>query len=393
MQILRAYKTELDPNREQRQAFLRHAGAARFAWNFGLARRIEARKAGEKYPNAVVQHRELNALKDSEFPWMREVSKCAPQEALRNLDKAFANFFRRVKDGKGKPGFPRFKSRKRGIGSFRLTGAIHVQARSVALPRIGTVRLKEKGYIPQDKHILCATVSECAGRWFVSIQVSEEVPNPVPATGEPIGVDLGIKTLATCSDGRTFANPRSLKRKEKHLARLQRRMCRQQKGSNRRARTKLRVGRLHYKIACVRKDTIHKATSALIARTKPAHERPSVIVLEDLNIAGMKKNRCLAKAVSDASMGEFSRQCEYKSKWAGSAVKKADRFYPSSKLCSACGALKAKLSLSERTYICEECGNIQNRDDNASQNLKSLAASVGGEWTWRPCKTPVGGGR
>lgn len=160
MEILRAYKTELEPNNVQRTALLKHAGAARFAWNWGLARRKQEYEETGQSSNAIEQHRQLNALKKTDFSWLYEVSKAAPQEALRDLDKAYQNFFRRVKNGE-KPGFPKFKSRKNGIGSFRLTGTIYVTNTHIKLPRIGWLRLKEHGYIPTDGiHILSVTVSE-----------------------------------------------------------------------------------------------------------------------------------------------------------------------------------------------------------------------------------------
>src|SRR5215467_5254273 len=178
MQAQRGYKTELDLNNAQRTACLQHAGAARFAYNWGLTRRKAHYQQTGKGLNAMALHKELNALKSTEFPWMYEVSKCAPQEALRDLDSAYKHFFRRWQlktagQYKGKLGFPRFKSKKRGIGSFTLTGHIHVMEETIQLPRLGVLRLKEKQYLPQNAHILSATVSERAGRWFVSLQVQE----------------------------------------------------------------------------------------------------------------------------------------------------------------------------------------------------------------------------
>ena len=221
MKILRAYKTELDLNNLQVTACKKHAGAARWAYNWGLACKKQAYKAGERVPSAIGLHRELNVLKKNEIPWMYEVSKCAPQEALRNLDKAYANFFRRArlkKQGKhnDKVGFPKFKSRKRGYGSFRLTGTIRVYEDSVQLPRLGMLRLKERGYLPAENetvHILSATVSERAGRWFVSLQVEEEVPDPKANDKPLVGVDLGINALAAVSDGMVIENPRALEKK------------------------------------------------------------------------------------------------------------------------------------------------------------------------------------
>ena len=207
MIVQRAFKTELDLNDVQRTACARHAGTARYAYNWGLARKIAAFKAGQKRPSAIDLHRELNALKQTELGWMYEVSKCAPQEALRNLDRAFEHFFRRMREKKaGKPvkaGYPRFKSRKSGRGSFRLTGVIRVFDDGIQLPRLGRLRLKEHGYLPASGvRILSATVSEQAGRWFVSLQVEMELPAPVGDTCKPVaGVDLGIAALATVSDG------------------------------------------------------------------------------------------------------------------------------------------------------------------------------------------------
>jgi putative transposase len=254
MKIIRGYKTELDLNDRQRTACAKHAGAARYAYNWGLRRKIDAYETTGKSPTAIDLHRELNALKKTELGWMYEVSKCAPQEALRNLDRAFAHFFRRVKlkkQGKlkGRVGFPRFKSRKAGLGSFRLTGSIHVFEDSIQLPRLGRLRLKERGYLPTSGvKILSATVSERAGRWFVSVQVEEEIVDPTPACGEPLGVDLGVKVLAMRSDGISYENPKALGKEQKKMRRLQRKLARQQKGSRNREKTRHRIARLHYRI-------------------------------------------------------------------------------------------------------------------------------------------------
>lgn len=371
---VRAYKTELDPNDVQQTALLRHAGAARWAFNWGLARKIEACQAGQKSPSAIDLHRELNALKkipqnQGGVPWMYESSKAAPQEALRNLDVAFNNFFRRCKTGAKRKGFPRFKSRKRGIGSFTLTGASHVLNSHVVLPRIGAIRLKECGYLPADAEIKRAIVSERAGRWFVSVVV-ESPDSVLPALGDaPLGVDVGISTLATMSDGTVFENPRALRTAERKLVRLQRSVSHKKKGSANRRKAVARLARQHYRISCIRKDAIHKATSAITKR------RPPAIGIESLNVAGMLGNHCLAKAVADASMSEFLRQIRYKAEWAGIRIVDADRFFPSSKTCSGCGHVKPDLSLSERTYSCESCGLAMGRDLNAAINLRKLAAS------------------
>lgn len=371
--VVRGYKTELDPTNEQRTLLLKHAGASRFAYNWGLARKIAAYRDGKKTPTAIDLHKELNTLKQTEYPWMYEVSKCAPQEALRNLDKAYANFFHKAKlkkqsKYKGKPGFPKFKRRSKAIGSFRLTGSIKVFSRAVQLPRIGTVRLHESDYIPTGAKVLSAAVSEQAGRWYVSIQVAEEQEKSVPATTATIGVDLGIKTLAALSDGTIFENPRAAKHAQKKLRRLERQKSRRKKGSKNRAKTRQLIAKTHARIAHIRKDASHKLTSYLC-------KNHALVAIENLHVAGMLKNHCLAQAVSDSNFGEIRRQLEYKAAWHGVQIVTVDRFYPSSKTCSACGYVKPELSLGERTFICEECGNVLDRDLNAAINIRDVAVS------------------
>lgn len=376
---MKAYRTELDLNNKQRTACLRHAGAARFTYNWGLQRKRmawEGRKSvldagvpkedAPNVPTAIDLHRELNTLKKTDFPWMYEVSKCAPQEALRNLDKAFEGFFRRCKQGEAKKGYPKFKSRKQGIGSFALTGTIHVSERTIQLPRLGVLRLKEHGYFPTTARITRATVSERAGRWFVSILTDEE---PVRKKGtEVLGVDVGIAHLAVLSDGTVFENPMALKIAQDRVRRLQKSVSRKVKGSKNRKKVVQRLARQHYRVACVRSNAIHQATSAI-------SKRAAVVGIETLNVRGMLKNHCLAGALSDAGMSEFLRQLEYKVGWSGGVVAKADRFYPSSKLCSDCGYEMEDLPLSVREWDCPGCGSVHDRDINAAMNLQNMAAS------------------
>jgi putative transposase len=372
MKITRDYKTELNLNNKQRTACLQHAGSARFVFNWGLAKKIEAYKKGEKVPTAIDLHRELNKLKKTDFQWMYDVSKCAPQEALRHIDKAYENFFRKVKlkkqgQYKGKLGFPKFKSKKKGIGSFRLTGVIKVYEDAIQLPRLGKLRLKEHDYLPTSGvHIFSATVSEQAGRWFVSVLVEEERAEPVNTATTAIGVDLGVTTLATCSDGSTFPNPRSLKHKLKKLKRLQRAHSRRQKGSKNREKSRKKLVVLHARLANVRKDALHKFTTHVCKNH--AH-----IGIEDLHVAGMLKNHHVAQAISDASMGEIRRQLTYKAEKFGTRVVVIDRFYPSSKTCSSCGWRNEELDLSKRVFVCVECGYLTDRDYNAAKNILAVS--------------------
>jgi putative transposase len=377
MLVQRAYKTELALNHEQVTACRKHAGAARWAYNWGLARRQEAYKGARTSPSAIDLHRQLNALKKTTVPWMFDVSKCAPQEALRNLDSAFAHFFRRCKlkrAGKlhGKVGYPNLKTKKRGLGSFRLTGSIVVFPDAVQLPRLGRLRLKERGYLPTgDVKLLSATVSEQAGHWYVSIQIEQEREIPVNI-GPVVGVDLGVKTLATLSDGTTIPNPRHLKRQLKKLKRFHRAVSRKRKGSQNRKKAVRRLGRLYRKVGHQRHHTLRQVTTQL-AKTK------SVIVIENLNVAGMLKNHHLAQAIGDVGFGEFRRQLSYKAAWYGCRVILADGWEPSSKTCSGCGWVDEDLRLSDRTFRCRNlrvpCGLVIDRDLNASINLRNLAGS------------------
>ena len=388
MKINRAYKTELDPNDVQRTALLRHAGTARKAYNWGLEQKIaalDARKAAltagvpkseaPKIPTAIDLHKQLVILKSiptdqGGFPWMYECSKSAPQEALRNLDKAFQAFYVKCKSkAKCPKGFPQFKSRKKsGIGGFRLESPNKVSTKAVKLPKLGTIRLKEGGYLPvpgDSIRILSSSVSEKAGKWFVSLGVEQEISDPVVNPSLPIlGVDVGSRKLAVTSDGRVYANPKALIIKTKQLKRLQQSVSRKVKGSNNRRKAQDKVAKLHYRISCIRKDAIHKASDSI---TKSC----SGLVLEDLNVKGMLRNHKLARTLSDASMGELHRQLRYKAQWRGIPVLDAPRFYPSSKTCSHCGAIKADLGSSE-IYSCQSCGCVEDRDHNAAKNLASL---------------------
>jgi len=372
MKIQRAFKTELDLNNRQRTACIRHSDAARFAFNWGLSRKIQAYQAGEKVPTAIDLHRELNALKKSELSWLYKVSKCAPQQALRNLDQAYAHFFRRVKqkratkNGKVKVGFPHFKSKKHGPVSFKLTGSIHVFDKAIQLPRLGVLRLKERHYLPmQNVHIQSATVREKAGRWFVSLQVEMELPDPKRPERIVAGVDLGINRMAQVSDGTYFENPRALKSRLHKIKRLQRTFSRRQMGSANRAKTLYQLKKAHYRVANIRKNALHQATTTL-TQTK------SMIMMEDLNVSGMLKNHHLAQAIADVGLYEFRRQMMYKGAWYGCEVRLADRFFPSTKRCSKCGQVKTIIGLGERNYHCEFCGSIIDRDLNAAIDLEAL---------------------
>jgi putative transposase len=371
MKIFRAYKTELDPNNCQRTLLKKHAGAARWVYNWGLARKIESYKVTGKSISTADLDKELNHVKKDELPWLREMPAVVLQRALRHLDAAYCYFFSNVKAGK-KPGFPKFKSKKRGTGSFGVCGVLprYITATHIQLPKIGKIRLKEHGYLPVNNpkvHILGATAKERAGHWFVILKVEEEIADPV-SLKEATGVDLGISSLATLHDGTKFENPKTLTKAQRKLKRMQRSVTRKQKGSQNRCKAIFKLAHAHKRIADVRSNTLHHVSAAITKRF-------GVVGLEDLNVEGMRKNHSLAQAVNDAGLSELRRQIEYKLAWKGGRTVKVDRFYPSTKRCSRCGVVKESMLLSERIFKCESCGLVLDRDTNAAENLRQVAVS------------------
>lgn len=370
MKVLRAYKTKLRPTPAQARYFVGCAGVARFVFNWALADRKATFEAGGK-PNKFEQKKRFNSLKDESFPWIREYPYAIAQEEFDRVDTAYQNFFRRVKQGKvGKgTGFPKFKNRYGDRQSFALRGCITVKDGRIKLPVIGWVNVAEKDYIPNGRNIKNVTLSQTAGDWFISAQTEEEVEQP-GTNGHVIGVDVGIKASAVLSDGRAFDAPKVLYKHEKKLARLQRELSRREMGSSNRDKTKKKIAELHRKIADTRSHHLHNVSKATVDTL------PAAVVIEDLNIKGMMQNGRLAKAVADASMGELHRQITYKTEWAGIEVIEAGRWMPSSKTCSNCGCIKSDLTLSDRVFICPDCGFELDRDYNAARNLAAFGEAV-----------------
>lgn len=359
MKINRAYCYELKPNVNQKVLLAKHAGAARFAYNWGLALRMELYEKEKKFTNAIEQHKILNSLKSTQFPWMYEVSKCAPQEALRDLDKAFKNFFRGLKQSQ-KIGFPKFK-KKSYHDSFRLTGTIKIQQNKIQLPRLGPIKLKENSKV--EGKILSATISREADRWYVSLTIEQHIPEPSPIEGEVIGVDVGLNHFAILSNKIKIVAPKPLEKKIKRLKRLSKQHSRKIKGSKNRKKSALKLARQHRKIRNIRQNFLHK-TSTELAKTK------SVIIIEDLDIKSMLQGPYkLNRSIQDVGWGEFRRMLEYKTMWYGSKLVVAPRYYPSSKKCSICDHTMSKMPLSLREWSCPKCKTHHDRDVNASQNL------------------------
>lgn len=367
MKAYRAYKTELDPNNEQRTFFGRCAGTARFVYNWGLATWKFWYEDGKK-PSRYGLCVHFNSIKDDECPWIRDMPYAVTEGAFSDLGDAFRHFFRRVQNGEDKPGYPKFK-RRNGRGSFHLRGT-KVEHDRVRLTGIGWVRLKERGYIPisgSARHGVYATISEHAGRWYISVFVEEEFPETELQT-LTVGLDLGLKTRVVLSNGKEIDAPKPYYDRQRRLVWLSRELSRRKIGGQNWKKTKVKLAREHAKVVNIRKHWLHEISHYVVCDL-----RPSTIVLENLNVSGMVKNRHLAKAVSDAGFYELRRQIEYKAQRLGIEVVVADTWFASTKTCSRCGH-KQDMPLDRRVYRCPECGLEIDRDLNAARNLEALAA-------------------
>ena len=357
--MLLSIKTKLKLNDEQHVMMAKHAGIARFTFNWGLATWNDLYKSGLK-PNKYFLKKFFNNHLKPEYPWIKEKGICQKitQYEFDNLGAAFQNFFKKKAD------YPRFKKKgKRDSFTIDAGGKpIAVGGTRVKLPTIGWVRTYEGLPHMSTKKM---TISRQADDWYIAFAFEVETPK-VEFKHEGVGVDLGIKELATLSTEKVFPNPKALRRNECKLKQLQRSLSRKQKGSKNREKAKMRLARQHRRVSNIRNDSLHKITNYL-------SKNHAKIVIEDLNVSGMLKNHKLAKAIADCGFYEFKRQLEYKTKKFGSKLKLAPRFYPSSKTCSKCNHVKEKLSLSERTFECENCGFKIDRDLNASINLSHLA--------------------
>ena len=364
--MLRAYKYRIYPTDEQKVLFAKTFGCCRFVYNWALNLKIEAYKQEKKsIGNVELTNRMKSELK-AEHEWLSEVNSQSLQSALRNLDSAYTNFFRKTKT----IGFPRFKSR-RDRQSFLCPQHCRMdfEKGTITIPKA-----KDISAVPHRKFkgmVKTVTISMTpSGKYFASVLVDttiQELPASAIQGNTTLGIDLGIKSLAVCSDGRTFDNPKNLQRSLDRLKLLQKRLSRKQKGSANRNKARIRVARLQERIANCRKDNLHKITHAL---THDSQVR--TLCMEDLNVKGMQHNHHLAQAVGDASFGMFLMLLEYKCRWYGVNLIKIDRFVPSSKTCGKCGYVYKGLKLNERNWTCPECGTHHDRDFNAACNIKEF---------------------
>ncbi|MDX1992962.1 MAG: transposase [bacterium] len=360
--MIRSHRIRLNPTCEQADYFVRAAGTRRFVFNWGLAEWKRQYEAGEK-PSALALKKQFNAIKGEQFPWVYEVTKCAVEGAFMDLAAAFKNFFKGRKAGR-KVGYPKFKAKKRSREGFYVANdKFDVSGQWIKLPHIGLVNMAEK--LRFQGKVLSARIIRTAKYWFVSISV--EMPDlPKQVNDQAIGIDLGIHHLATLSDGSVLENQKPLRSLLRQVKSLSRSLSRKQKGSKNREKARQKLARLHYRIACIRDDLLHKATTALA-------EQYGFIGVESLHVKGMMHNHALAQALGDAALGKFAGFLSTKVEARGGKVQAVGRFYPSSKTCSCCGQVKPELTLAERVFVCPACGFTLDRDHNAAINILNEA--------------------
>ncbi|OBU75044.1 transposase [Cylindrospermopsis raciborskii S07] len=361
--MLLSFKTALIPNNKQETLFRKASGVARHAYNWGNAYIKEVLELREqdksiKIPTAIDLHKKLVAEVKSQHDWYYEVNKNVPQKALADCRVAWDRCFKKTSKQ------PRFKKKGQRDSFYLESGTkavpkIQNDGKRIKLPSIGWVKLAEP--LPVTAVHNCV-ISRQANKWFIAIKY--EIEKPTVAVDRPtVGVDIGIKELAVCSNGKVFSNPKAYGRMSKRIKRLQRSVSKKQKGSNNRKKAVSKLAKMHARIANIRKDAIHKLTNYLA-------KNHSEIKIEDLSVKSFLKNHKLAGAIADCGMYEFRRQLEYKTEKFSSKLMLVDRMFPSSQICSNCGQHRHKMPLKNRVYVCPECGHIEDRDLNAAKNIE-----------------------
>lgn len=349
------YKFRILPNKEQSELMVKHFGSTRFVWNYFLAERkqsyLESKKSLSYHDNA----RTLVTLKKTdEFSWLKEVNSQSLQASLKDLDTAYGRFFKK------QAMFPKFKKKDFCTDSFRCPQNVEIIEDKLRIPKFKPIKINIHRKI--EGKILFVTISKtCTDKYFVAVTCEVE-HEPLPKSDKAIGIDLGIKLLAVCSDGTVFENIKTTKKYAKKLTYKQKQLSKKEKYSNNRAKQRKQVALVHEKIRNIRSDNIHKFTTQIVKAN-------GIIVTENLNVSGMIKNHNLAKAIADASWHETTRQLKYKSDWNDRSLVEIDRFFPSSKLCSVCNFINQNLTLKDREWTCPNCKSILSRDLNASQNI------------------------
>lgn len=373
--ILKSYKYRLYPNKQQKELINKTIGCCRFVYNYYLNKRIELYQMQQQTMGYAACANDLTNLK-KQHTWLQEVDSVSLQQTLKDLDQAYQNFFRRVKNGEPQAGFPKFKSKKHPKQTYRtinVNNNIKIDGNKIKLPKLGFVNfVNSRGF---DRKIKFVTITRTrANNYYISVLVEEQVQK-LPQNNNAIAFDLGLKDYLTTSSGYKVSNPKTMIKYEHKLIKLQRKLAHKKIGSNRHKKFSHKIAKLHESIRNTRTDFLHKLSSQIIKENQ-------LIISEDLNVKGMVRNAKLSKHISDVSWGEFVRMLEYKALWYGRTYYRIDRFYPSSQACSNCGCQNSNIKdLSIREWICTQCNVYHDRDTNAAvnilkQGLKELSAVV-----------------